>query len=267
MNDYKAKLQQLVMSALDRKLLLGVTIGASVMVTGYALSDDSLFNIFVPTSSSMISQQKSVVADSISKDAADCANGAPGSIGEAVNDAWTMHTQMAQVSPNIEQLFDVGGSCFGQLGQIWDLSTTIPSLGSIMSAAENAIMKFAQRQVCSAVQSVDNMVSAPINNAFSSIGGLQNAANLNGFTNQMVQKGLNQVSPALGSQYSGAQPGATYTIQPNAFTGAQSSFSQAPAAAQPAPSNSSVALPTSGSSTNSSSNSGGILGSLGNLFN
>lgn len=209
----------------DRKIAIGVALGVAVMFAGYAVSAVGSGSTLASASSQLISQQSSVVADNIKADAEACATGTKdGTIGHSIKQALDIHTELASATPNVETLFDVGSDCFSGLSQIFDLSFSIPSLASILSAAQDAVMKYAQKKVCTAVNQVTGMVTSPINQAIGKVNGLSSFGDLNGLTNGLVQQGMSQIDPNLGSQYHSGTGGGTYTVGTNPFGISQVDF-------------------------------------------
>lgn len=207
----------------DRKIAIGVALGVSVIFAGYAVSAVGSGSTLASASSQLISQQSSVVADNIKADAEDCATGTKdGTIGHSIKQALDIHTELASATPNVESLFDVGSDCFPS--QIFDLSFTIPSLASILSAAQDAVMKYAQKKVCTAVNQVTDMVTSPINQAIGKVNGLSSFGDLNGLTNGLVRQGMSQIDPNLGSQYHNGTSGGIRTLSTNPFNGTQTDF-------------------------------------------
>lgn len=226
----KARLNQVasaVRGAVDRKTVGGVLIGVTIMMSALATAQTSgssgwfsgLFSTGGSGSgstSALISQQDSVVAEAIKQEATDCAKGSAGTIGAAIATAMKVHSEMASASPNVESLFDVNSDCFSSVGQIFDLSPSIPSLASIMSAAQNAVLKYAQKKVCTAVNKVTGMVTTPINQAINKINQLQGFTDINGMANSAIGGAMSAIDPQLGSEYHGST-GGTYTVNPNPF--------------------------------------------------
>lgn len=170
--------------------------------------------------STLISQQQSVVAANIQQDASDCATGTKdGTIGKSINDALNVHTQLASATPSVENLFQMNSSCFTGLGQIFDLSSAIPSLSSIIGAAAGAVAQYAKQQVCTAVNQVTGMVTTPLNQAITNVNGTVGNSGING----MIGQGMSQIDPNLGAAYHSAAPSGTYTIG-QAFSAAQTNF-------------------------------------------
>jgi hypothetical protein len=211
----------------NTRFALGIAVGVSVMFAGYAVSAVSSGNdsILGNASSQLLSQQTSVVADSIKADAEACAAGTlDGSIGHSIKQAMQIHQTIAAAPVNVESLFDVNSDCFSGLNQIYDLSFSIPSLASIVGAASDAVMKYAQKKVCTAVNQVSGLVTSPINQAIDKINGMGAFGDLNGLTNGLMQQGLSHIDPNIAAGYSNNQSGGTYTVGTNPFGSSQVDF-------------------------------------------
>lgn len=200
----------------SRRVIAGTVLGASLLFGGQAFA----------ATSSLISQQGSVVADSIKAEAEDCAEGKEGTIGHSIADALKIHTELASATPNVESLFSATQDCFNGLGSLFDLSGSIPSLGSILASAQAAVLQFAQKKICTAVQQVTSMVTTPINQAIGKVSSGGSIGDLNGLANGLVGGGMSQLDPQLGSSYHAAAPGmeATYTVDVNPFNYVQTDF-------------------------------------------
>lgn len=260
---------------IGKRVVLGSVLGAWLVVAapGYAATSS-----LGATSSTLISQQDSVVADAIKADAEDCATGTKeGTIGNSINQALAIHTELASATPNVETLFSATQDCFSGLSSLFDLSGSIPSLGSILASAQAAVLKYAQKKVCTAVQQVAGMVTTPINQAIGNVGGGTSIGDLNGMTNGLISGGMRTLDPQLGSSYHNAPAGATatYTVDVNPFNYIQTDFgggSSAAPATQAAPMSAPVTpvspSPSSSSAApSSSSGSSSSGGSAAGLFN
>ncbi|WP_251879206.1 hypothetical protein [Achromobacter sp. Marseille-Q4954] len=211
----------------NTRFALGIAVGVSVMFAGYAVSavSSGSGSILGNASSQLLSQQTSVVADSIKADAEACATGTQdGSIGHSIQQAMQIHQTIAAAPVNVESLFDVNSDCFSGLNQIYDLSFSIPSLASIVGAASDAVMKYAQKKVCTAVNQVSGLVTSPINQAIDKINGMGAFGDLNGLTNGLVQQGMAHIDPNIAAGYSNNQSGGTYTVGTNPFGSSQVDF-------------------------------------------
>jgi len=266
--------------SVGKRAVMGGVLGAWLLLAGPAFAATSSLGA---TSSNLISQQDSVVADAIKADAEACAEGTKqGTIGASISDALKIHTELASATPNVESLFSATADCFGGLSSLFDLSGSIPSLGSILASAQAAVLQYAQKKVCTAIQQVASMVTSPINQAIGKVSSGTSLGDLNGLTNGLVSKGMSTLDPQLGSGYHNAAAGyeTTYTVDVNPFNYVQTDFgggastgsgtttgsAAATRALAPAPS---PAPDTSSSSTGSSSSStsSGSSSSAAGLFN
>jgi hypothetical protein len=155
------------------KPALGIVMGATLALAATAgAGQTSWFSGVFSTGGSgrqvraALLQVDAAMAAQIKTDAENC--GEVG-IGASIKTAIGAHSEMAAATPNVESLFDVNDQCFASISQIADLSFAIPSLASILSAAQDAVLKYAQKKVCTAVNKVSGMVAAPINQTINSI--------------------------------------------------------------------------------------------------
>ena len=147
-------------------------------------------------------------------------------IGASIKTAIGAHSGMASATPNVESLFDVNDQCFASVSQIIDLSFSIPSLGSILSSAQDAVLKYAQKKVCSTVGKVSGMVTSPINQAIGQWNTLgQQFTDINGMANSAVGGSMSTLDPQLGSGYKPASAATAYSVNANAFGANQTVFS------------------------------------------
>lgn len=177
--------------------------------------------VFAVATPGLLSQQTSVVAESIKAEAEMCATGeAEGSIGNAIQNALKIHTELAAAMPNTEELFSPMQDCFSGLLGTFDLSFAIPSLSSIRSAVTNALSRYATKKVCSAVQQARSMVTTPINQAISGLTsgtGMGGIGDLNGLSNRLIGDHLAGIDPDLGWQYTAPPANTQYTVELNPF--------------------------------------------------
>ncbi|PYG97469.1 hypothetical protein CVV67_26975, partial [Arthrobacter stackebrandtii] len=198
--------------SVGKRAVMGGVLGAWLLLAGPAVAATSSLGA---TSSNLISQQDSVVAEAIKADAEACAEGTKeGTIGASISDALKIHTELASATPNVESLFSATADCFGGLSSLFDLSGSIPSLGSILASAQAAVLQYAQKKVC------------PINQAIGKVSSGTSLGDLNGLTNGLVSKGMSTLDPQLGSGYHNAAAGyeATYTVDVNPFNYVQTDF-------------------------------------------
>ena len=224
------------------KPAIGVLVGASIALAASAGASQTGGNWF----SSMFSTGGSgsassgVSATMAAVDAAmnqkmqdDLKNCDDVGIGANIKTAIGVHTEMASATPNVESLFDVNDSCFASVSQIIDLSFSIPSLGSILSSAQDAVLKYAQKKVCSTVGKVSGMVTSPINQAIGQWNTLgQQFTDINGMANSAVGGSLSTLDPQLGSAYKPASAATGYSVNANAFGTNQTVFNAGGASTQ-----------------------------------
>lgn len=199
----------------DKRFIAGTVLGLALLAGGYAISSDGGGGgPLADSGSQLLSDQQSVITEQMRKDAEACAKGdKEGTVGNAINMSLKIHLEMATALPNVEQLFDVNADCFSGLSSLIDLSFAIPSLATIISAAQNAVMAYAKKKICSAVSKVTGMVTAPINQAIGKAN--QYIGALNGLSASLNNAaGLAMLDPDLGAAYNVGQSGNYTTGQP-----------------------------------------------------
>lgn len=215
------------------KPAIGVLVGASLVLAASAGASQSGGNWFSSAfstggssaSSGVSSEMAAVDAAMNQKMLDDLKNCDEVGIGANIKTAIGAHSQMASATPNVESLFDVNDSCFASVSQIIDLSFSIPSLGSILSSAQDAVLKYAQKKVCSTVGKVSGMVTSPINQAIGQWNTLgQSFSDINGMANSAVGGSMSTLDPQLGSGYKPASAASSYSVNANAFGANQAVF-------------------------------------------
>jgi hypothetical protein len=218
------------------------------------------------TSDTLLSNQSSAMESNLEADAAACATGnTAGTIGAAIKDAIAAHTQIASATPNVESLFDINSSCFTGASNLFDLSSAIPSLAQIINSAQQAVLKYAEQKVCTAVSQVSTLVTTPINQAITTVKGYSS------FADTAVDGGMNSLDPSLGSQYHTGNT-TNYSINVNPFNSTQSTStssstaSSASAYQSPAVTSETSVSPTTSAPSASSSTSTDYVTSLGGMI-
>lgn len=216
------------------KPAIGVLVGASIALAASAGASQTTGNWFSSmfatggsgsASSGVSATMAAVDAAMNQKLADDLKNCDEVGIGANIKTAIGVHTEMASATPNVESLFDVNDSCFASISQIIDLSFSIPSLASILSSAQDAVLKYAQKKVCSTVGKVSGMVTSPINQAIGQWNTLgQQFTDINGMANSAVGGSLSTLDPQLGSAYKPASAATGYSVNANAFGSNQTVF-------------------------------------------
>lgn len=215
------------------KPAIGVLVGASLVLAASAGASQNGGNWFSSAfstggsgaSSGVSSEMAAVDAAMNQKMLDDLKNCDDVGIGANIKTAIGAHSQMASATPNVESLFDVNDSCFASVSQIIDLSFSIPSLASILSSAQDAVLKYAQKKVCSTVGKVSGMVTSPINQAIGQWNTLgQQFTDINGMANSAVGGSMSTLDPQLGSSFKPASAASTYSVNANAFATNQTVF-------------------------------------------
>jgi len=215
------------------KPAIGVLVGASLVLAASAGASQSGGNWFSSAfstggssaSSGVSSEMAAVDAAMSQKMQDDLKNCDDVGIGASIKTAIGAHSEMASATPNVESLFDVNDSCFASISQIIDLSFSIPSLASILSSAQDAVLKYAQKKVCSTVGKVSGMVTSPINQAIGQWNTLgQQFTDINGMANNPVGGSLSTLDPQLGSAYKPASAATGFSVNANAFGANQTVF-------------------------------------------
>jgi hypothetical protein len=216
------------------KPAIGVLVGASIALAASAGASQTTGNWFSSmfatggsgsASSGVSATMAAVDAAMNQKLADDLKNCDEVGIGANIKTAIGVHTEMASATPNVESLFDVNDSCFASISQIIDLSFSIPSLASILSSAQDAVLKYAQKKVCSTVGKVSGMVTSPINQAIGQWNTLGSQfSDINGMANSAVAGSMSTLDPQLGSAYKPASAATGYSANANAFGSNQTVF-------------------------------------------
>ena len=216
------------------KPAIGVLVGASFALAASAGASQTSGNWFSSMFSTGCSSATTGVSASMAAvDAAmnqkmqdDLKNCDDVGIGASIKTAIGAHSEMASATPNVESLFDVNDQCFASVSQIIDLSFSIPSLGSILSSAQDAVLKYAQKKVCSTVGKVSGMVTSPINQAIGQWNTLGSQfSDINGMANSAVGGSMSTLDPQLGSNYKPASAATSYSVNANTFGANQTVFS------------------------------------------
>lgn len=157
--------------------------------------------------------------------AANCAEGrTPGTIGYAINEAVKVHTRIAATAIDTDAMFN-DSDCFGDLGEMVDLSDHIPSVDAIWGRVRDALGKWAKRKVCSTARNLGNRVMTPVNRTIDDVNKI---ADLNGLTNGMIREGMQGLDPELSNVYRDARPENTgaYDVNRNAVNVPQMTLPQ-----------------------------------------
>jgi hypothetical protein len=234
-------------TSLTKPPALGVLMGASITLAASAVAGSPSWfsggfatggNDSAGPAQALLAQTDDAVSAQLKADAENCNQLG---IGASIRTAIGAHAQMAAATPDVEILFDVNDDCFSSVSQIIDLSSLIPGVGPILSAAQDAVLKYAQKKVCSAVGKVSGMVTSPINQTISGWNQLGTQfTDISGMGNSAIGGAISPIDPQLGAAYKPTSSGRTYTVNTNPFGASQTVFTggstgtpQAAATAQP----------------------------------
>lgn len=130
-----------------------------------------------------------------------------GSLGEAQKEAIEDQKKMATSSIDIGRSFDIGkkNGCFSSLSDFPDLSIGIPSLTAILESIKGALVDYATRKVCSAVNDALTEALNPISDALNSISD-KRQLDLSGRVNREMMKKMYEFDSELGRQAKAPQP-------------------------------------------------------------
>ena len=216
------------------KPALGVLMGTSIALATSAVAGQASSSWFSGsfatdvsdspgTNQALLAQTDAAMSVQLKADAENCDQLG---IGASIRKAIGAHSEMAAATPNVESLFDPSDDCFSSINQIIDLSFSIPSLGSIVSAAQDAVVKYAQKKMCSTVGKVSGMVASPINQAITSWNRLGTQfTDISGMGNTGIGGAMSPIDPQLGAAYKSASTSSMYTVNANRFGSSQTIYS------------------------------------------
>lgn len=190
--------------------ILAITLSAGVVVPSIAAGDPPVAPPTAPSGGTTPSGDATPVTanptaidnqvQKVEAEAASCADtsnpdGLAAAQLNATNDRKTMLTSWV----DIDKMFSAAnaGGCFNALSDFPNLSVTIPSLSSITNGLQQALVSYATRKVCSAVNDAISDVISPINEAFEKISE-NGQLDLTGRVNKEISKKLYETDPELG---------------------------------------------------------------------
>lgn len=144
-----------------------------------------------------------------------CAAGEEGTQGEAINEAVKIHIEFGSAQPNVEELFGIESDCFSKLNKLYDLSYSIPSLSTIINAAQEAVLDYSKQKVCTAIFESSRIVTEPLNKAIDKINSKYSKyLNLNGIISDSINNQLSKLDADLGKDYITNNSNKEYNISP-----------------------------------------------------
>lgn len=117
-----------------------------------------------------VAQVTGTTDSTVAADAKDCAESENGMV-KAAADALNIRAEVFSKYVDVNQIFQPKkqGGCFADLGDIPDLSTTIPTWSGMADKLTGALKDYANKKVCDAVYEASAQVVGPINEAMSEI--------------------------------------------------------------------------------------------------
>ena len=117
-----------------------------------------------------VAQVTGTTESTVAADAKDCAESENGLV-KAASDALNIRAEVLSKYVDVNQIFQPQkqGGCFADLGDIPDLSTTIPTWSGMQDKLIGALKEYANKKVCDAVYEASEQVIGPINEAMSEI--------------------------------------------------------------------------------------------------
>jgi hypothetical protein len=145
--------------------------------------------------------------DAVEQSSADCAdNSNPDTIAGAQKAGIQEDQEVAAKPINLNKFFQIGKDhgCFAALADFPDLSINIPSLADIYSNMTNALINYATRKVCDAVNETIAEVVSPIKSALDQVSE-RGQLDLNGRVNKEMTTRMYDFDPELGRVSTKAQ--------------------------------------------------------------
>lgn len=138
--------------------------------------------------------------DSVDSAASDCADDSNPDTIAGAQKAGVQEDQEVAVKPiNLNKLFEIGKDkgCFAALSEFPDLSMNIPSLSDIYANMTKALLKYATRKVCDAVNDTIEEVVSPMKSALEQVSD-RGQLDLNGRVNKEMTTRMYDFDPELG---------------------------------------------------------------------
>lgn len=143
-----------------------------------------------------VSNAESKAAQSIQTNIESCATEG---IGAAVKQNLDLQMTVWGRPIDINKMFSPqsSGGCFADIGKIIDLSVTIPSLDTIINAAQQMVVDYATKKACDAMKSASAQVVGPINDVIGQINQAGQYTDVSGALGQVLNKELGKIDEGL----------------------------------------------------------------------
>ena len=160
--------------------------------------------------------EKGKCVDANGNEVVECDN-AEGGVGDEIRKSVDNHTEMASVTPVLNDIFKANQECFVGVGNVFDLSPTIPSLLDLINAALDAVKMYAKRGICKAINKITTYINAPIAQAIQKVIRNSNSAvaNMSSSLNGDLLKSL--INGTKGSSYHEKEPDGYIYVETNPF--------------------------------------------------
>lgn len=220
--------QSTLKGVFDRRTVGGIALGMGIMASTLVVAqtqetDGGFFRAITSVDATSDTEQRLQAYRETT--GSNCHPPENNEFAKAIKGAILIHTTAAVVSADTESLFDVNGDCFQGILDLVDLSFSIPSLQSIINAAQKAVIAYAKKKVCTAVHKVTGAITTPINQAITKINSLATQlSDLNGMANWATGELLSGIDPLLGEEFLKKPPYPDYDIKPNPFNFSQTIF-------------------------------------------
>lgn len=148
----------------------------------------------------LVAQEFKNKSDSVAESSEACADDEnPDTIAGAQKKGIQEDQEVAVKPIDINKFFQIGKNqgCFAALADFPDLSINIPSLSDIYSNMKKALVNYASRKVCDAVNDTISEVMSPMKNALDQVSE-RGQLDLNGRVNKEMTKRMYDFDPELG---------------------------------------------------------------------
>lgn len=219
--------------------------------SGYysSTSSNSSFNSIAAENNFMaVRKAEEAAAQNIQSNIESCATDG---IGKVVQDNLNLQMTVWGRPIDVNKMFSPSsqGGCFADIGKIIDLSVTIPSLDTIINAAQQMVVDYATKKACDAMKTASTELVGPLNDVIGEINKAGQYTDVSGALGTAMNKEIGKIDPGL-VMPSGAFGGDTYNL--NGATGAVS-YSTQPTTTQKSSNASTSNTTSSGSSSVSQS--------------
>lgn len=146
--------------------------------------------------SNLVAERQEITKSTVDKSAQECAGN--GGLADVQEEVIKNAKTMAMTTFDLDKVFDYKKSgCFNALQDFPDLSLSIPSLGTIVSALQKTLQDYATRKVCNVVNSAVDQALSPISKKLDELN-QSGQLDLTGKINKSLTKKYYEIDPELG---------------------------------------------------------------------